>query len=232
MKTLIFCTAFAKTLEDWENLHSRWINAVEDSFLEVDKILIPDDGSPEIPNWEGIDILEEGPLPDQEPEARGIIYHYKNNLGRPSIYNQVGWYRSFVFAAEYARKYGYEKVIHLEADAFVVSKRFQDYLNNFNNGWESFWCPRHQIPETAIEVIAGEKWMNEFFKFIDIDYSRFEGRPPDPGVEQGESYLPYITNKSFIGDRYGEAELMTHVPLNADYACQIRPTTYAWWLNN
>jgi len=232
MKTLVFCTAFSKTKERWEDLHSRWINAVENGHLEVDKILIPDDGSPEIPEWEGLDYINEGELTDIEPAARGVVYKFKDNLGRPSMYNQVGWYRSFVFAGMYAKKYGYERVIHVEADAFLLSKRIQNYMNNFTDGWESFWCPRHQIPETGIQIIAGEKWINEFAKFYDIPYSQFEGHPPDPGVEQGESYLPYVTNKNFIGDRYGEDEENTRVPLNADYACQIQPTTFAWWMNN
>jgi hypothetical protein len=232
MKTLLFCTAYANTLERWEDLHSRWINSVESGHLNIDKILIPDDGSPYIPEWEDLAYINESELTDQEPDERAVIYKFKDRLGRPSIYNQVGWYRSFAFAGMYAKKFGYQRVIHLEADAFLISKRIQDYMNNFTDGWESFWCPRHQIPETAIQVIAGENYINEFAKFWDIPYSKFEGQPPDPGIEQGESYLPYKTNRSFIGDRYGEDEINTHVPLAADYACQIQPTTFAWWLNN
>lgn len=232
MKTLIFCTAYGKTAEEWETLHSRWINAVECGHIEADKILLIDDGSPEIPAWEGVAIIEEGKLPDVEPEERGVVYHHRENLGRPSIYVQPGWYRSFTYAGVYAKKYGYDKVIHVEADAFLVSKRIQNYMNDFTTGWEAFWCVRHQLPETAIQIIAGEQWINELYKFSEIPYSTFSGRPPDPGVEQGEPFLPYTVNRDFIGDRYGEEEAATHVPLRADYACQIRPTTFAWWLNN
>lgn len=232
MKTLLFCTAWSKNLEGWENLYGRWINAIESGHLDVDKILIPDDGSPEIPEWDGIDYISEGELSDQESESRGVIYRFKENLGRPSIYSHRGWYRSFTFAGMYAKKFNYDKVIHVESDSFVISKRIQDYLNDFNNGWEVFWCRRHQIPETALQVIAGEKWINEYAKFYDIPFSQFEGRPPDPGVEQGDPWLPYTVNKNFIGDRYGEDELKTKVPFNADYACQIQPATFAWWLNN
>lgn len=232
MKTLVFCTAYASTQDRWEELHSRWINAIENGYLNADKILIPDDGSPEIPEWEGIAYVNEGELTDQEPEERAVVYKFKNNLGRPSLYSHRGWYRSFTFAGMYAKKYGYDKVIHVEADSFLITKNIQEYLNNFSEGWEAFWCRRHQIPETALQVIAGEKWISEYAKFYEIPFAQFEGRPPDPGVEQGEPWLPYTVNKNFIGDRYGEDELYTKVPFSADYACQVQPTTFAWWLNN
>lgn len=232
MKTLLFCTTFAKTLDQWEELHGRWINAVESGILEVDKILMPDDGSPELPSWEGIKVIEEGNLPDIEPEERGVIYHFKDNLGRPAFYNHRGWYRSFTFSAIYAKKYGYDKIIHIEADSFLLSNKIQDYINNFQEGWDAFWCMRHQIPETAIQIIAGKEWIDKLYEFSLLPPETFDGRPPDPGVEQGKPYFPYTVNRNFLGDRYGEDEINTRVPLNADYACQIRPTTFAWWLNN
>lgn len=232
MKTLIFCTTYGKNLAQWEELHSRWINAIESGYLEGDKILLIDDGSPELPDWDGIEIIEENELPDNEPDSRGIVYHFKNNLGRPAFYNHRGWYRSFTFASVYAKKYGYEKIIHVEADSFLISKKFQTYLNEFKNGWEAFWCICHQIPETAIQIIAGQEHIDKLYEFSKLPPETFDGRPPDPGVEQGDPYFPYTVNKNFLGDRYGEKELKTYVPLEADYACQIRPTTFAWWLNN
>lgn len=232
MKTLLFCTTYGKDIQQWEELHSRWINAVESGYLEADKILMIDDGSPELPNWDGIDVIEEGQLPETESEYRGTIYHFKNNLGRPKFYNHHGWYRSFTFSSVYAKKYNYDKIIHIEADSFLVSKNFQNYLNEFQNGWEAFWCRRHQIPETAIQVIAGAEWIDKLYEFSKLSHDTFDGRPPDPGVEHGDPYFPYKVNKNFYGDRFGEDELKTYVPLAADYACQVRPTTFAWWLNN
>jgi hypothetical protein len=227
MKTLIFSTGYGKNLEDWETRHGKWINAIEAGNLEVDTLLIPDDGSPELPNWDGVTVLK-GELPDQEPDTRGVIYSFPDNLGRQAIYVYPGWYRSFMFAAKYAKKYGYEKVIHLESDAFIISERMQDYINSLTDGWMTFWCPRYQLPETSIQVIAGAA-LAEYASMADAPYELFSGRPADPNPSQGMSWLPFnLVNKSFTGDRYGENN--GEVPMDADYACQIEPTASCWWL--
>lgn len=227
MKTLIFCTAYGKTLDEWETRHSKWINAIESGKLEVDTLLLPDDGSPELPNWDGITVLK-GDLPDQEPDTRGVIYSFPDNLGRQAIYVYPGWYRSFMFAAKYAKKYGYEKVIHLESDAFIISERMQDYINSLNEGWMTFWCPRYQLPETSIQVIAGSA-LDDYISMADAPYTMFTGKPADPNPSQGTSWLRFnVINQAFTGDRYGENR--GQVPMDADYACQIEPTAPCWWL--
>lgn len=228
MKTLLFCTGYAGTLDQWTGLYGRWINAVESGTLEFDTLLIPDDGSPVLPNWPGIEVMT-GPLPDIETASRGIIYHYEQNLGRQAIYIYPGWHRSFMLAAEYARKYGYEKIVHVESDAFLISGRIQQYINEFTSGWTVFWCPCHQIPETALQVIAGPA-LERLYSLIDQPYANFAGRPADPGSEQGTSWLPYDTvNRDYFGDRsWGERGLT--VPTNADYAGQIPVGVKCWWL--
>jgi hypothetical protein len=228
MKTLIFCTGYGKNIEIWETVYSRWINAIESSKLDVDTLLIPDDGSPELPKWNGVDILQ-GTLPEQESNARGVIYSFPDNLGRQAIYVYPGWHRSFMFAVEYAKKYGYEKVIHLEADAFIISERMQQYVNSINDGWVTFWCPRYQLPETSIQVIAGPA-LDKYYELSKVPYEQFAGKPADPSASQGTSWLKFDTvNKSFKGDRYGEHR--GNVPVDADYACQLEPTAPCWWLD-
>jgi hypothetical protein len=229
MKTLIFCTGYSKNLEEWEMRYGRWINAVESGNLNVDTILIPDDGSKELPDWEGVTILKED-LPDQEPDSRGIIYSFPDNLGRKDVYVTPGWHRSFMFAMTYAQKYGYEKVIHLESDAFIISPRMEDYINEISNGWETFWCPKWRLPETSIQVIAGNS-LNDYLELSLIPYEKFSGKPPDPNPSQGESWLRFThIHKEFKGDRYGENGANSIIPEDADYACQILPHTFCWWL--
>lgn len=229
MKTLLFCTGYGKSKDQWVDRHSRWIASIERTTLDIDTILIPDDGSPEVPQWDGIRVISEGELPEVEAIERGVIYRFNDNLGRLSLYNYPGFYRSFVFAAEYAKKYNYEKVIHIESDAAVISDRMQDYLNNFSNGWETFWCYKYRLPETAIQVIAGDHLEN-YYKFIDEPYSKFANKPADPDMGQGTSWLPYSVNKSFVGDRYGENN--GKIPTGVDYACQIENNNQCWWLFN
>lgn len=228
MKTLIFCTGFAKTIDEWELKHSRWFNAIETSKLNVDTLLIPDDGSPELPSWEGVDTILEGTLSDQEPTARGVIYSFKNNLGRQEVYVYPGWHRSFMLAAEYAKKYSYEKVIHVEADAFVISDRMQNYINDYADGWTTFWCSKYQIPETSIQIIAGSG-LQSLYDLIDKPYSLFSGHPADAGQHHRPSWLSYVVNKDFYGNRWGEDN--TPTPKNADFTCQINYADPCWWLD-
>jgi hypothetical protein len=243
MKTLLFCTSYSNDMDRWNGLFGRWINAVENTNLEIDQILLIDDGSSILPNWEGVEIVNEGELPDQVPESRGVIYHFNKNLGHnppmksddPPI-DSPGWHRSFMFAAEWAEKYGFEKILHIESDAFLISERIQQYVNDLSSGWTTFWCPRHKFPENNIQIIAGSSvqdfidWKN---KKEDYD-TVYKGRFP-------EFYVPY-TNivKDFYGDRWGEfAPGMARVadprcppgvPRDADFVCQVFEESPCWWL--
>lgn len=226
MKTLIFCTGYASTTDKWDNIHRNWLESVKASGLQYDQILIPDDASFNLPNWEAATILTGEPELTEQPVTELVIYKFNERLGRPALYDQPGWYRSFVYAGYYAKTFGFDKVIHIEADCCVISQRFVNYLNNFNDGWEAFWCPRHRLSEASIQVIAGKECIEAYSLFNEIDYNYFKGRPPDPREDQ-VGYLPFTTNKNFIGDRYGE--YTNQVPLNADYACQVFEHLDRWW---
>lgn len=226
MKTLIFCTGYAPTADNWQQIHQLWINTVKKSGLVYDQLLIPDDGSPSLPTIEGA-VITSGAV-EHQPEVEVVIHKFADNLGRPSLFDCPGWYRSFTYAGWYAHKFRFEKVIHIEADACVISRRFVDYLNNFKDGWEAFWCPRHRISEAALQVVAGSDCVEAFSLFSELDYnSNFKGRAPDPYEGQG-SYLPYSTNRTFIGDRYGE--YASAIPIDADYACQVHLNLPRWWM--
>jgi hypothetical protein len=236
MKTLIFCTAWSTSSDRWHNLFGRWINHLEDSDLEYDQILLIDDGSPMLPDWDGVRIVRENAMPDT-CDDHAVIYHFNENLGRGDELDYPGWYRSFMFAAEWAERYGFDKIIHIESDAFLISERIVNYVNNLSDQWTTFWCPRHDFPENNIQIIAGSSvqdfidWKNE-----KIPYEHYRGRC-------AEYYTPY-TNvvKAFYGDRWGEfAPGMARVadprcppgvPRDADYVCQVFEESPCWWINS
>ena len=236
MKTLLFCTAYSTTLDRWHRLFGRWINALENSNINYDQLLLVDDGSSILPNWEGVKIINEGNLPNTIPIERAVIYHFENNLGNHGHMNYPGWYRSYMFAAEYAEKYNIEKIMHIESDAFLISDRIQTYVNNLSSGWNTFWCPRHEFPENNRPIIAGSS-VNDFihWKNRKISYDFYKGYC-------AEHYTPY-TNivRDFKGDRWGEfapgmaavpdPRCAPGVPRDADYVCQVRDVSPCWWLN-
>ena len=59
-------------------------------------------------------------------------------------------------AALYAEAQGFDRVIHIESDAYVISAQARAFLTEFKDGWASFWSPLYSIPESAIQVVAGE----------------------------------------------------------------------------
>lgn len=245
MKTLLYTTSFAKNLDTWENLFGRWINWNESSNLLYDQILMVDDGSPVLPSWDGVEIIQENNLPHTLTESRAVIYHYKENLGHspplkpgdPAI-NSPGWFRSFMFAAEYAEKYNFEKIILIEADAFLISKTIQTFVNNINEGWNTFWCPRHRFPEPNLQIVAG----NSVHSWIKWNKTKGSYEENYKGIFP-EFFIPFTNVITYFkGDRWGEfapgmaaipdPNCPPGVPKDADYVCQVRAESPCWWINN
>ena len=242
MKTLMYTTSFSKSLETWDNHYGRWINHLENSNLEYDQLLLIDDGSPVLPEWEGVDVIT-GELPDTESNALAVLYHFDDNLGHkpplkpedPPI-DSPGWFRSYMFASAYAEKYGFDKIILIESDAFLISERIQNYVNNLTEGWTTFWCPRHNFAENNIQIMAGTS-VQDFIKWRKDtpSYEKYKGIYP-------EFFTPY-TNvvKEFKGDRWGEfapgmalvsdPNCAPGVPKDADYVCQVREESPCWWVD-
>ena len=118
-----------------------------------------------------------------------------------------------MFAATYAQRYGFQKIIHIESDAYLISERIHSFINEFSNGWIAFYCPRHRFPEAGIQIIAGDAIAN---------YIAISQRPYHHFINQcAENYLPFTPNLDFIGDRYGE--YLSEAPPDADYAVQVHP---------
>jgi hypothetical protein len=229
-KTLVFCTAYTGRIdhpwEAWEVRYKRWLRAIRSSELDYDQILIVDDGSPTLPQWPGTAILSA--LPPDQPSERVVIFHFPDNLGRPAGYDYPGWYRSFTFAADYAKAFGFEKIVHIESDAFLISGRMQRYCNDVTDDWVTFMGPRHGYPETGIQVMAGDG-LERFCLISSLPYAEYKGKPV-------ETLLPFTrVETKFVGDRFGE--YLSYVPPEADWAMQTYVPSafsdeYHWWIRD
>src|SRR5437763_1682483 len=160
--TLVFGTSFAPLPNVWSFRHRRWLNGIKGSGLDYTQILLVDDGSPFLPDWTDTTVVHEGTaIPRDAPI---VLYHFAANLGRPARTDYPGWYRSFSFAARYAEEAAFEKIIHLESDAFLISWRAVDYFNSVESGWIAMWVPRHDFAESAIQIIAADA-LDSFYSF-------------------------------------------------------------------
>ncbi|WP_233202749.1 tetratricopeptide repeat protein, partial [Limnohabitans sp. JirII-31] len=175
-------------------------------------MLMVDDGSPVLPEWSDFEVLTE--LPAQRPSAKKVLFHFSNNLGRQSNLHHPGWFRSFGFAAQYAKAHQFTKIVHIESDAYLMSTRMFDFVNNSQTGWTTFWCPRWQCEEIAIQVVCEDQF-DTYERITQQDYgSVYAGKVI-------EKMLPYTSvRKDFVGDRYAEGN--GSIPLNVDYVCQFQ----------
>ena len=225
-RTLVFCTCYAENLATWERRYRNWLGAVRRNGVDFDQLLIVDDGSPVMPDWPEVTIVNEAEsVPHDAPT---IIFHFKARLGRGGIRDYPGWFRSFCFAAQFAAERGFSKVVHIELDAFVISSRFSHFINEVSEGWIGLQLPRHRMPESAIQIIAGRA-LGSYLAFSNCLYSEFR----DKNIESCIPYTHILTQ--FKGDRYGQ--FLNYVPEDADWSVQISPQQkdnpeYFWWLAN
>ncbi|MGH1590378.1 hypothetical protein ACRBEV_21115 [Methylobacterium phyllosphaerae] len=227
-KTLIFCTAFATDDETWLNRYRRWVDAIKNSSLHYDQLLLIDDGSPVLPSWNDVLVVEIGqeiPITDAA-DSKIVLLHFETNLGRKDINDFAGWYRSFCYAGKYAAENGFDKIIHIESDSFLISDRIKNYFNEFNSGWLALWCRRWLWPETAVQIMAGDAVGALAIQDQIMPHERLVGK-------WMELSLPFThVDPDFNGDRYGE--YLPYIPRNADFAVQTdqhSSADYFWWLD-
>ena len=227
MRTLVYCTAYADTPSAWDTRYRRWVDALRRSGIHFDQLLMVDDGSAALPGWEDLAVLTQGQAPqpqDAVSAAPLLLYHFEQRLGRAALFDFPGWYRSFAFGAAYAKAHGFEKVIHLESDAFLVSERMRRTVDRLAAGWTIFWTEKYGFPEIAIQVVGPDQ-IDALVAFCAEPYERMRGEIHE------HHFRPTHVEKGLFGDRYGETA--EAIPRNADYATQVpsqREPSYYWWL--
>lgn len=215
MRAFLFCTSYFESAEQFDARYRKWLQYHASIPLEVEKLFVIDDASPKPPTNPQIAWLDA--LPDALPEQRVIGYHFTERLGRPSLLNYPGWWRSFFSSVRIADRYGFRKIIHVESDTFLLSKKLTDWMNGVSSGWSALWCPRYQFPETCVQVICADQFpaMREIAA---KDYATHYALQPV------EVLLPFThVEKNFGGNRYNE--FRSSIPGYADYAAQCLPQT-------
>jgi SAM-dependent methyltransferase len=227
-RTLLFCTSYAESIPTWNERWGRWLKAVTGSGVIVDKILMVDDGSPVLPSWSGVNIVP--PDSSRQSDAFVEIHHFPDRRGqRVNGEPFPGWYRSFAYGVRYGIKNNFDRIIHIEADAFLISDRAVEYFNSCVQGWVGLWCQRHSWPESTLQIINKDQF-DASEAFFSLPYSAHLGPP----YRSPEQLIPFtFVNKSLVGDRYGEDG--NSVPIEADYVSQVKwnmGPDYYWWLTD
>lgn len=236
MKTLLFCTCYARDAAAWKARYQRWLDYYERGPIAWDRICLIDDGSPDVPSEKSIITLSADSGLPEGGESK-LCIRFADNLGRQGTSVYPGWWRSFFHSLRLARSIGASKIVHIESDAYILSRRLADFINDVSSGWHVMWLPTYRMPETAIQVICADQ------------FAAFERFQQDPGngmnQEFAENILPFTAvHKEFLGDRYSEFKrnrwifrsrkfdripifqkdfFWAPIPADADFATQVVP---------
>ena len=203
MRTLLFCTAYAQNIDVWNFRYKIWYEFYQS--LELGEVQIYDDASSTRPDY----------LSEKE------FVSFLERLGRQGLYSYPGWYRSFSSAIAFAYKNHFDKIIHVESDAYILSKELISFVREISSGWNVLWCPHHNLPESAIQII-GKDEIPSAYAFTRKPYSDYRGQCLD-------QILPYTSiHTRFVGDRYGE--FSESIPLEADFSCQTSSSMIQNWI--
>ena len=201
-----------------------WLNALQAGGIDHDHILLVDDASPVLPEW--LDLCVTNRLRGNLAPGGVTLFRFDRRLGRQARTVYPGWYRSFCLAGRFAEVHGFEKVVHLESDGFIITARMKQFINSVSDDWVAPSILSHAMPESAIQVMAG-RGFDSFVSFSKIPYSETVGTA-------SENIIPFTRiEKGFIGSRYGET--LHEVPRDADFVTQANPSMmghreYYWWL--
>ena len=235
MRSVFFCTSYIADADAWNTRYKPWLDFHRKIDFGDTRFIMIDDASPFCPPVDEAHIINPG---DRLPGRNPAIIRFKNRLGRSSLLSYPGWWRSFLHSADLARSIGAQKIIHVESDAFIISPRMRDYINNLEEGWTTFWACSHNFPETAIQVICEDQF-EALASFKDKTPESLEGK-------FAEELLPFThINRDMVGDRYSEFrvpllrtgllrsrkfnrlkffqgnQFRARIPDNADFATQV-----------
>lgn len=202
MRSFIFCTSYINgdPFYHSQKRYNRWIRYYLPLMeqLKAEQLFLIDDGGNGSSDFNVIT----GQLP---PAITDIvnIYRFEKTLGRRSDIDFPGWWRSFLFSIEIASTYGYDKIIHIESDFFILSEKLKTYIRELNSGWTSLHSAHYEFPETAIQVIC-----KDAFQAV----AAFKKERVNSSYQMdnyAELLLPFTTiNTSFVGDRLGEKDVI------------------------
>lgn len=141
---------------------------------------------------------------------------YEKHYQRTAHLEYPYCWRCLYFARELFQEHDYDKVIHLNNDTYIISKKMmKDITGLTNKDWVSPWCDKHGFIECDLQIIG--KYNELYWKMTGKPYLSYNGA-------HMEKIIKAETNGEWVGDRHSENELLAQQP-EWDFSCQVRLTT-------
>jgi hypothetical protein len=218
-ETLVFCTSYVAGPVEWAARYRRWLEHHQSQPWGAALWCLMDDASPWQPPADEVQLVS---VSAALPAAPGLplMVRFEDHLGLQPGRCFPGWWRSFVHSVAVARHYGCTRIIHIESDAYVLTRRMQGFLMSRTAGWTAMWCPRWNFPESAIQVICEDQF-DAMQRLAEGGWDRFAGA-------FAERLLPFTdVVREPHGNRY--SEFRTRIPGYADFAAQVTPAQQVWF---
>jgi hypothetical protein len=217
-RTLLFCTSYVADAASWEARYRRWLRHHGTIDWGERVICMIDDSSPYTPPADEIACTRTEHLPAITPAP--VMLRFGERLGRVGVTQYPGWWRSFLFSLVAAEHFGCSKIVHVESDTYVLSRRMSDFIRGLDSGWTGFWCPRWNFPETCVQVICEDQ-----FPRMRSMWTRGWRHYSGLAAERVITFTQVVREPH--GNRYGE--MRSRIPSFADFAAQVGPQHQVWY---
>ena len=196
MKTCLFSLAYFDGEDDrGSNRLERNIKYVKyyaklKEELGFDEIVLFDNASNEENIKKFIEAVKDEPI-------QVVLCGSREHLARKGGYDYPYCWRGLHFMRDLIVKFQYKKIITIDSDGFVLSKKLSKYVKDASSGWEAFWCQKYNFPEAAFHILNADA-MGYFMGYTCTPWERLNGQVM-------ELALPFTkVNKEFVCDRFGE----------------------------
>lgn len=110
-------------------------------------------------------------------------------------------------------KWGYDKVIFIDSDFYLISKRMIDWARSVQNGWHTVQCRKYMWPAPELQVVVGG--CQKFMDFTSGDWLSHDGKCM-------ELTLPFtFIHGEFNYGRYGEDRVPQKPDMDAYGQCPL-----------
>lgn len=127
-----------------------------------------------------------------------IVLRYDDFLGRTGVFGYP-----YIWRALYAVKKilkSFDRIIFIDSDGFVLTKRFAEWIRTRDSGWSAPWCEKYSFPEANVSVLCKDMFIL-FEVFCAGDWLQHNGKC-------FEQAIPFTRiERGFNVERYGEDDL-------------------------